>query len=103
MKKFDGFPAKTQFMAIPSIFFSSLLPQITDIAELKTTLHMLAILYRKRGYPRFVTGHELLGNASLMSSLKGAAEPPDETLRRALKMAVERGTVINIVLDRDET
>ena len=101
MKRFSGFPARMEFTPLPNLFFSSLLPQIGDIAELKTTLHVLAVLYRKRGYPRFVTCSELLGNASLMSSLKGAAESPDEVLRNALKMATERGTIIHMVLDRD--
>ncbi len=101
MKRFNGFPARMEFTPLPNLFFSSLLPQISDIAELKTTLHVLAIIYRKRGFPRFVTYGELLGDASLMSSLKKVAEPPDEVLRNSLKMANERGTIIHLVLDRD--
>jgi DNA replication protein len=101
MKQFNGFPARMEFTPLPNLFFSSLLSQISDIAELKTTLHVLAVLYRKKGYPRFVSYTELLGNASLMASLKGAAETPDEVLRNALTMAAERGTVIHMVLDRD--
>ena len=75
MEKFKGFPAKMQFTPLPNVFFSSLLPQIGDIAELKTTLHILGALYRKRGYPRFVPYSQLLANRSLMSSLSGL--PPD--------------------------
>ena len=101
MEQFKGFPAKMEFTSIPNLFFSRLLPQISDVTELKTTLNVLAMLYRKRGYPRFVTYGELLGNASLMSSLKGGAKPPDEVLRSALEMATQRGTVIHMVLDRD--
>ena len=101
MKQFNGFPARMEFTPLPNVFFSSLFPQITDMAELKTTLHVLAVLYRKKGYPRFVTCEELLGNDSLMSSLKGAGESPDEVLRGALKMATERGTMIHMVVDRD--
>ncbi len=71
MKKFSGFPARMEFTPLPNIFFSSLLPQITDIGELKTTLHMLAMLYRKRGYPRFVTLNEL---AAGMTYDQGIAE-----------------------------
>jgi len=103
MEQFEGFPAKTQFTAVPNIFFSRLLPQISDIAELKTTLHIFQTLYRKRGYPRFVTLRELLGNKSLISSFKGATSPPDEVLRHALEMAAKRGTIIHIALDRDGT
>jgi DNA replication protein len=101
MKQFTGFPAKMQFTPVPNFFFSTLLPQINDIAELKTTLHILGILYRKRGYPRFVTYGELSSNTSLTCSLKEAAESPDEALRRALEMATRRGTFLHVALDRD--
>ena len=103
MKEFSGFPAKTKFTAIPNSFFSALLPQISDIAELKTTLHIFQALYQKRGYPRFTTYKELLASKSLMSSLKGTAEPPEKVLRHALEMATKRGTILHIALDRDGT
>jgi DnaD/phage-associated family protein len=101
MKQFTGFPAKMQFTPVPNFFFSTLLPQISDITELKTTLHILGALYRKRGYPRFVTYGELLTNTSLMRSLKKAAKSPDEVLHQALEMATKRGTFLHLVLDRD--
>ncbi len=101
MKQLTGFPAKMQFTPIPNFFFSALLPQISDITELKTTLYILGALYHKRGYPRFITLSELLANTSLMTSLREAAKPPDEVLRNALEMATKRGTLLHIVLDRD--
>jgi len=101
MKQFSGFPAKMQFIPLPNLFFSTLLPQINDMAELKTTLYILATLYRKRGYPRFVSYRELLSSTSLMRSLREIAEPPEKLLRKALEMAVKRGTILHIVLDRD--
>ena len=101
MQKFTGFPAKMQFTPVPNLFFSRLLPQINDMAELKTTLHILATLYHKRGYPRFVTYKELLVNKSLMSSLSQITKPADEVLRNALEMATKRGTILHITLDRD--
>ncbi len=101
MSQFSGFPAKMQFTPIPNLFFSSLLPQISDIAELKITLHIFWSLYGKRGYPRFITYRELLGNRSLMRSLKEEEKPPDEVLGSALDMAVKRGTILHIVLEKD--
>ena len=101
MKEFTGFTAKMQFTPIPNLFFSSLLPQISDIAELKTTLHIFWSLYQKKGYPRFTTYRELLGNRSLMSSLREETRLPDEILLNALEMAVKRGTILHIVLERD--
>jgi len=103
MEQFKGFPAKMKFTAVPNFFLSKLLPQISDIAELKTTLHIFQILYHKRGYPRFTTYRELLSNKSLMSSFKGDARPPDEVLRHALEMAAERGTILHLALDRGST
>jgi DnaD/phage-associated family protein len=99
MKPFRGFPARMEFSPIPSPFFSQLMPQIGDIAELKTTLHILGAIYRKKGSPRFVTLSELLADASLMSSLRGAAEPAEEVLSKALKMATQRETFLHLVID----
>ena len=90
-----------KFTAVPDLFLNKLLPEISDIAELKTTLHIFQTLYQKRGYPRFTTYKELLGNKSLMSSLRGDAKPPDEVLRGALEMATGRGTILHLELDRD--
>ncbi|MFC1906410.1 DnaD domain-containing protein [Chloroflexota bacterium] len=101
MKQFTGFPAKMQFTSVPNLFFSSLVPQINDIVELKMTLHILWAIYQKRSHPRFITYRELLGDSSLLKSLKEAVNSPDEALRQALKMATKRGTILHIVLDRD--
>ena len=101
MEQFKGFPTKMQFTPVPNLFFSALLPQISDITELKLTLHIFEALYRKRGYPRFITYRELSGNAGLMNSLRQAAKPPGEVLPTALEMATRRRTILHIVLDRD--
>ncbi len=101
MSQFSGFPARMEFTPIPNYFLNVLLPRISDIRELKTTLHTLAALYRKRGHPRFVTCQELMNNDGLMKSLKADDEEPPEALRRALQMASQRGTFIHIDLDRD--
>ena len=103
MDEFKGFPARMEFTSVPNLFFSTLLPRISDMAELKATLYLMAVLYRKRGYPRFVAFSELLGNASLMSGLGRDTRPPDEVLRSALEMAARRGTVIHLALDRSGT
>jgi len=101
MEQFKGFPAKMQFTPLPNLFLSRLLPQISDIIELKTTLHIFWSLYSKRGYPRFITYRELLGNTSLMSSFREGEKAPDEILRQALEMATNRGTILHMLLDRD--
>ncbi|MFC1950096.1 DnaD domain-containing protein [Chloroflexota bacterium] len=101
MKQFNGFPTRMQFTPMPNFFLANLLPQINDIAELKTTLCIFGLLYSKQGYPRFTTYRELLCDTNLKSSLREIAKPLDQVLRNALEMAAERGTILHIVLDRD--
>jgi len=101
MKQFDGFPAKMEFTPMPNLFFSSLLADIDDMGELKLTLHLFAALYRKRGYPRFVSYGELCRLKVLMNSLKGTDLSAEEVLGKSLELAVGRGTVLHLVADRD--
>jgi len=101
MKEFSGFPARMQFTPIPNPFFSQILPQISDVAELKITLHVFWLLYSKRGYPRFTTYRELLGNKSLIDNLRECEKSASEMLHDALAMAVKRGTILHLVMERD--
>jgi DNA replication protein len=103
MKQFNGFPARTEFTPVPNAFFSSLLAEIDNMAELKTTLHVIAALYKKKGYPRFISYSEMLGNTGLIRSLKAGKESAEEVLRGALKAAAGRGTLLHLALDKDGT
>ena len=100
MKQFSGFSPKSKFTSIPNIFFSEVLPQINDLAELKVTLHIIWALYQKRGYPRYVTYGELLSDPTLINGLKTEGSPP-ELLRRSLDQAVSRGTLLHLTLERN--
>jgi len=102
MKQFAGFPARMQFTSIPNYFINIILPQINDIAELKTMLHIFETIYNKRGYPRFATYTELAGNKSLMSGLRDIAESPEQALRHALEIATKRETLLHTALDKEE-
>jgi len=99
MKAFSGFPARTKFTPIPNVFFSAVLPDIDDLAEFKVTLHVFWAVYQKRGYPRFVTYRELLADPDLMKGL-GGGESRTEELRRGLDLAVSRGTLLHLSLER---
>jgi DnaD/phage-associated family protein len=103
MKQFNGFPDKTNYTPLPNSFFSSVLPEVTDITELKVTLHIFELTYPKRGYPKFVTYHELLNNVSLLKSLGDAEKTREAALREALELAVKRGTLLHLALDKDGT
>ena len=101
MKPFQGFPSRMQFTPLPNLFISHLMPQISDITELKTTLHIFMAIYSKRGYPRFVSLGELLGNTSLMRSLSQENKTAEEAIRSSLELAIKRGTILHLVVDCD--
>ncbi|MBI4283595.1 MAG: DnaD domain protein [Chloroflexi bacterium] len=103
MSQFAGFPARTQFTPIPDAFFSILLPQMKDVTELKTTLHLFWSLYRQRGYPRFITRRELLSDKTWLGSLGEGTKPPDVLLADALEMAVKRGIFLHLALEINGT
>jgi DnaD/phage-associated family protein len=101
-KRFAGFPAGARATAVPSVFFSELLPQIEDDAELRVSLYLFYALGRRKGYPRFVTAAELRTEAPLLASLgSGACADEQEALARGLGKAVERGTLLHLPLAVD--
>ncbi len=99
MKPFQGFPARMDFTPVPNLFLSRLMPHISDIAELKTTLYIFMSIYSKKGYPRFVSSGELLSNASLMQSLSLTDKPAEEVLINALKSSVKRGIILCLMAE----
>ncbi|MBA7614220.1 hypothetical protein ES703_21483 [subsurface metagenome] len=96
MNPSPGSGPRMRFTPLPNIFFSQLLPKIDDLAELKTTLHIFWRVYHKRGYPKFVTLRELLGDKVLMVGIGD-----DQALHHGLERAVGRGNLLHLVLDRE--
>ncbi|MDY6906628.1 MAG: DnaD domain protein [Chloroflexota bacterium] len=95
MRPFPGFSARARFTPVPNVLLSQLVPQMDDIAELKVTLHLLFVLYQRKGYPRFVTRRELLGDGTLVRGLG------EEALGRGLAKAVSRRTLLHLAVERD--
>jgi DnaD/phage-associated family protein len=84
------------------MFFSELLPQIDDAAELRVTLYVIYALGRRRGFPRFVTAAELRAEAPLLAALgDGNEEGAIEALQRGLDLAVARGSLLRLELERN--
>jgi len=101
-KKFiSGFPSSAEVTPIPNLFFTVVMPQIDDIAELKTILHVFWLLSRRRGYPKFTTYNELLSDSILMSSIEGETISRNDSLRHSLSLAVQHGVILHLRLDRD--
>jgi len=101
MKPFQGFPARMEFTPIPNLFFSRLLPCINDIAELKTILYIFTSIYGKKGYPRFVSRSQLLGNTSLIQSLGQDNKTAQKALDNALQASVKRGILLHLAVEKD--
>jgi DNA replication protein len=103
MTLFPGFPSgKNPYVPVPEVFFTVVLPEIEDSAELKVTLHLFWLFAQKQGDPRCVSHRELLADRILLRSLKrkGDPRPPEERLRQGLEQAVARGTVLLVQLRR---
>ena len=101
MTLFAGFPSgKNPYVPVPEVFFTVLLPEIEDMAELKVTLHLFWLMAQKKGDPRCVSDRELLADMVLLRSLKrkGDPRPVEERLRHGLEQAVARGSILRIYL-----
>ncbi|MBM3182439.1 MAG: DnaD domain protein [Chloroflexi bacterium] len=99
-KPFAGFVGKAEVTPVPNQFFTMVLPRIEDIDELKTVLHILWLLSRRRGYPRFVAREELLADSVLMNGITKGVGQGEETLTRALTLAVEHGILLHLEIQR---
>ena len=101
MTLFAGFlSGKNPYVPVPDVFFTVLLPEIEDMAELKVTLHLFWLLAQKKGDPRCVSDRELMADVVLLRSLKrkGDPRPVEERLHHGLEQAVARGTILRIHL-----
>jgi DnaD/phage-associated family protein len=96
MTEFNGFPSRMEYTPVPNYFLSNLLPEMTDIAELKVVLHIFRLLYFKKGFPRFTTFNELANDSGLMTGMKEAVKSPETVLRQSLELAIQRKVILHI-------
>lgn len=101
MSTFTGFPSgKNPYVPIPEIFFTQLLPEIEDYAELKVTLHLFWLLAKKQSGLRCISDPELRADRTLFRSLQqhDDSHSVEERLHQGLELAVERRTLLRIHL-----
>jgi DNA replication protein len=91
--RFAGFPSGALATAIPNLFFTAVLPRITDPAELVVSVYFFFAHSRKKGQPRFLTYAELAADDILVAALDSLGEG---ALRRGLDAGVERGTLLRV-------
>jgi DNA replication protein len=99
-RRFTGFAAGARATAVPSAFFSELLPLIDDADELRVTLYVIYALGRRKGYPRFVTEAELQAESPLYAALGDGEEAPLRC-RKGLEAAVARGSLLRLAVEHE--
>ena len=102
---FAGFPpGPNPYTPLPDAFFTSALPEIEDVNEVKVTLHLFWLLYQKVGEPRCASDRELLADPLLRRALRrrGDPRPYEERLRAALEGARARGLLLRVRVRIDD-
>ena len=102
---FAGFPpGPNPYTPLPDAFFTSALPEIEDINEVKVALHLFWLLYQKVGEPRCASDRELLADTLLRRGLRrrGDPRPYEERLRAALEGARARGLLLRVRVRIDD-
>ena len=101
---FIGFPdKKMKQVIIPDHFFTDLLPQIDNMAELKLTLHCFWLLNEQSGELRYLRGDDLRSDEKLLVSLTldNDLRAPKMVLEDALSRAVARNTLLRLEIQTD--
>ena len=102
IKHFSGFPEKAEVTPVPTLFLTSLMPHIDDIAEIKAVLHIFRLLSRRRGYPRFVTLTELSNDSILLAGIAADNTKSAEVMiKGTLDLAVQQGILLHLKLNKD--
>jgi DNA replication protein len=102
---FAGFPpGPNPYTPLPDAFFTSALPELEDVNEVKVTLHLFWLLYQKVGEPRCASDRELLADPLLRRALRrrGDPRPYEERLRAALEGARARGLLLRVRVRIDD-
>jgi DnaD/phage-associated family protein len=89
---FAGFPSRPQSTAIPNVFFSDLLPALSDDASaLGVILYAFNALSRSKGFPRFITADDLVADPAVAAF---AGAEPRSVIDRGLARACEIGVLL---------
>jgi DnaD/phage-associated family protein len=85
---------------IPGIFFSELLPEIDDLAELKVTLYCFWRLQHKDEQAPYVWEREIMADKSFMAGIGSNEDEQLDALRGGLERAAARGTLLKAQTQR---
>lgn len=96
-RRFLGMPDRVRCLPVPLPFLGSLLAEIDTLAELKVTLCLWRLLQERPPSRRFARRSELLGNRSLLRSLRPVDRArPEKAVEAGLRAACRRGTLLSV-------
>ncbi|HEX5500776.1 MAG TPA: DnaD domain protein [Thermomicrobiales bacterium] len=102
-KRFGGFLVATDpAVSIPRAFFTDVLPQLTDLAEVQSTLAVFRLAADAGGIEAPVSRDAVVRDRCLRSALRQTGSPrePDARIATGLDLAVGRGTLLSFVAER---
>lgn len=94
-----GSSVRHGLVPLPPDFVERYLVHITNIIELKVTLHVCALVVQQRTKPRRVSWEMLVADALLRQSLTAVAphSSSEDVLAEGLAAAVHRGSILHVV------
>jgi DnaD/phage-associated family protein len=97
MKGFPGFPdGKLRLTQVPNLFFSDLLPNIDNLAELKVTLYAFWALTQREGQVRYLRLADFLHDSEFVKGMAPTMDQATEALLDGVERAVARGTFLHV-------
>jgi len=97
MSPFVGFPKTTSHsVAIPSQFFTELLPEIGSLEELKISLYVLWYLSHQEGPVQFITKQVFLDDKQFMNGLDKDFARAQQGLENGLELATQLGFLLKV-------
>ena len=104
MYTFEGFSkGKTHFTPVPAQFFSDILPNISDTAELKLILYLFWRLDRTDGNFRYVSVEEIMEDDQFLNGISPSTNKAKEQLSYAITNAVHHRIILSADIKFDES
>src|SRR5207248_4286301 len=88
-------PSRPQSTPIPNVFFSDILPQLTDAVSIAVVLFAFNLLSKKKGFPRYLTREDFDAEPALQSFI---ANTGATGAHHAIEAALDGATTLRILL-----
>ena len=93
--EFQGFPSRPQSAAIPQVFFTDVIPRLTDGVALAVAVSAFHLLAKKKGFPRYLVREDFTADPGLSTFIENSPITDSEW---AIGAALEQLVAIEMVL-----